>query len=717
MNDRSSEQMNYSELKFSRKHSFFNENIHFRWPIALLFALAIFGIMHFRETAVEMLEVNTTAPGYIVSQADFNFYDDEATIILKQEAVRDVGKIYKLDDNEIRQRRIEYENELMAQQNWLQSQDSSDFQELYRLGELFEKALDEMRFTDPRTLQKLREVQIPNLEYQIYTPLSLNEAATLPHHIWESLQSKLLPPATFSVEKIDYVIGWFQSKQWKLQEDIPAVALLSKKLKNRIADKYTFVAAGSRIIDQGDRVTPRHIAMMQAMQKKLQDNRNLWHPLTLVGSIIMTLLLISISTAYLHINHPKLLASNRSLLLLLTITLLTFALAKGTEYILLTYFNSLIDIVRYPIFVPFAAILLYNLMNPAIATFISGLLVIILTMALTFERQGFMFVNLVASLVAILSSRSLKQRNDIFVVCGKTWLATVLALVALSFYQNSQWSMHIVTDAITAAINMLLIAVLIVGLLPLLESTFNVMTDVSLMEYMNPNSTLVRRLSIEAPGTHQHSMIVGNLAEAAALAIGANGLFCRVATLYHDIGKIIAPHYFTENQSGGENPHMQLTPRESARIILGHVTEGVILANKAALPEQFIDIIKEHHGTTLAYYFYRKELERVGNDKSLVNEADFRYEGPRPRSKESAIVMLADSLEAASRSLDVINEETLSQLAARLTKDKAEDGQLDNCLLTFEELSIVKSALVKTLLAYGHSRVKYPSRETSDGET
>jgi hypothetical protein len=162
---------------------------------------------------------------------------------------------------------------------------------------------------------------------------------------------------------------------------------------------------------------------------------------------------------------------------------------------------------------------------------------------------------------------------------------------------------------------------------------------------------------------------------------------------------------------------MQLTPRESARIILGHVTEGVILANKAALPEQFIDIIKEHHGTTLAYYFYRKELERVGNDKSLVNEADFRYEGPRPRSKESAIVMLADSLEAASRSLDVINEETLSQLAARLTKDKAEDGQLDNCLLTFEELSIVKSALVKTLLAYGHSRVKYPSRETSDGET
>jgi membrane-associated HD superfamily phosphohydrolase len=147
-------------------------------------------------------------------------------------------------------------------------------------------------------------------------------------------------------------------------------------------------------------------------------------------------------------------------------------------------------------------------------------------------------------------------------------------------------------------------------------------------------------------------------------------------------------------------------------VIIAHVSEGVTMARKAGLPEQFIDIIKEHHGTTLAYYFYRKELEKMDGDKSLMDEKDFRYAGPKPRSKESAIIMIADTLEAASRSLEKITEESLMELAGRLIRDKADDGQFDNCLLTFEELATVKSTLVKTLVAYGHSRIKYPARET-----
>ena len=170
---------------------------------------------------------------------------------------------------------------------------------------------------------------------------------------------------------------------------------------------------------------------------------------------------------------------------------------------------------------------------------------------------------------------------------------------------------------------------------------------------------LLRRLTIDAPGTYQHSVVVGNLAEAAAAAIGANGLFCRVATLYHDIGKMVTPQYFTENQQGSMNIHQLLTPQESAQVIIAHVSEGVALARKAGLPEQFIDIIKEHHGTTLVYYFYRKQLEKVGGDKTLVDEKEFRYAGPKPSSKESAIIMIADSLEAASRSLEKMNEENL----------------------------------------------------------
>jgi putative nucleotidyltransferase with HDIG domain len=237
------------------------------------------------------------------------------------------------------------------------------------------------------------------------------------------------------------------------------------------------------------------------------------------------------------------------------------------------------------------------------------------------------------------------------------------------------------------------------------------MTDVTLMEYMDPNNDLLRRLTIEAPGTYQHSVVVGNLAEAAALAIGANGLFCRAATLYHDVGKIATSQYFTENQLGEVNIHQLLTPQESAQVIMAHVAEGVALGREAGLPEPIIDIIKEHHGTTLVYYFYRKQVEKMGGDPSKLDEREFRYAGPKPRTKESGIIMIADSFEAASRSLEKVNEETLTELIERIVREKVDDGQFDQCFLTFAELSIVKRVLVKTLLAAVHSRVKYPLAE------
>lgn len=234
------------------------------------------------------------------------------------------------------------------------------------------------------------------------------------------------------------------------------------------------------------------------------------------------------------------------------------------------------------------------------------------------------------------------------------------------------------------------------------------------MEYMDPNNELLRRLSVEAPGTYQHCLVVGNLAESAARAIGANGLFCRVATLYHDIGKLFNPHYFTENQLGGFNIHQLLTPLESTQVIIAHVPEGEALARKHRLPQSFIDIIREHHGTTLVYYFYHKQLEQMGGEEDKVDEKLFRYPGPKPHTKESVIIMLADTIEAASRSLDEITEEALNAMVDKLVKDKAEDNQLDDCQLTFEELGIVKKTLVKTLAITGHLRVKYPEKKKKD---
>jgi cyclic-di-AMP phosphodiesterase PgpH len=255
------------------------------------------------------------------------------------------------------------------------------------------------------------------------------------------------------------------------------------------------------------------------------------------------------------------------------------------------------------------------------------------------DTVTFLVIHIITAMVAIMTGRTLRRRKDVFIVCGKAWLSAILVVLAFDLYGNNPFSFSFLGELTSTFIFMILTAVLVVGLLPIFESTFRIMTDITLMEFMDPSNELLRRLTIEAPGTYQHSMVVGHLSESAASAISANGLFCRVATQYHDIGKLINPQYFTENQLGGVDMHQLLTPLESAQVIIAHVSEGVALARKVGLPEQFIDIIKEHHGTTLVYYFYHKQIELVGGQKSKVDERDFRYSGPKPRSKESTIIM------------------------------------------------------------------------------
>lgn len=712
MRDQISEQLNTTELKFSREQGFFDKSRIITLLIGGFLALGLFFILHVREIRLDVLELDSIAPGYIVAQHEADFLDDEATIILKQEAVRDIGKVYQISDSQIRQRKLEFENFILYNQEWGEGVSAPAFDDIYHDLDSIEKAMLSLRFTDPRTLQRIKELGLPVQSYQIFSPSGIGEEVSLPKQIWIFIFESAFPHEGIEGSIENVVMGFLEGKKWKIDEDIPTQRNIRRLVQKEVFDKYTHISAGSRIIDQGEKVTSRHLAMLQAIKKAANDERQLWSFPTILGSLLMSLLLTFISWIYFKINYPQISSSNRKLFLIVAITLLTLGFAKATEFFLVTSNSHLYELVKYPLFVPFAAILLCCLINPGVATFATGLLTILLTMSLVFDAQGFMIMNLVAALVAILTTHSLRRRKEIFIVCGKAWLACVIASLSIHLYTNTFWKSAILSDAVSAAVFLLLTAILVVGLMPLLESSFKVMTDATLMEYMDPNNDLLRRLSIEAPGTYQHSVVVGNLAETAALAINANGLFCRVATLYHDIGKMATPQYFTENQQGGMNMHQLLTPLESAQVIIAHVSEGVALARKAGLPEQFIDVIKEHHGTTLVYYFYRKQLDLVNGDKSQVDEKEFRYGGPKPRSKEAAIIMLADTIEAASRSLDKVSEETLMELANRLVREKAEDGQFDKCLLTFEELAIVKAILVKTLVAFGHSRVKYPKKET-----
>lgn len=711
MSDRKNDLEDQQELKFSGQQGFFDTSKTIRYLILFIFAVLLFLFLHFREVRVEVLELNTVAPRYIVTQVGFEFPDDEATLIRRQEAVRDIGKIYKLSDKIIRQKRIEFDNFLLYNQGWRAHAENGTYDALHRGAEAIEKALFLMRFTTSRTIQMMQEVEISTENYEPFTPPAYIDQTLLPDFIWESLQERYLPKDSYTPLSAALIIEFFKNSQWQMEEDIPAQRILRKKVQALVPEKMTFVPAGNRVIDQGERVTSRHIAMVQAMKQALSDKRNLYRVSTLLGSLLLTVVFISICVAYLQANYPRLLLSNRKLLLLVTIVVLTLGLAKLTEFFLLSSKNNLIDLVRHPLLVPFAAIMVCSLLNSGVATFVSGFLAVVMSITLSFDHAEFLVINLTTAIVAILTTSSLRRRKEIFVVCLKAWLCAIAIILSFHLYAANFASLSFTMDILSSCFFMLLTAILVVGLLPLLESGFAIMTDVSLMEYMDSNNDLLRRLTIEAPGTYQHSVVVGNLAEAAALAIGANGLFCRVATLYHDVGKMATSQYFTENQLGEMNIHQLLTPLESAQVIIAHVPEGVALARAAGLPEPIIDIIKEHHGTTLVYYFYRKQLDKMGGDKNKVDESEFRYSGPKPRTKESGIIMIADSFEAASRSLEKVNENTLTELIDRLVRDKVDDGQFDNCLLTFAELSTVKRMLVKTLLAAGHSRIKYPVHE------
>ena len=247
--------------------------------------------------------------------------------------------------------------------------------------------------------------------------------------------------------------------------------------------------------------------------------------------------------------------------------------------------------------------------------------------------------------------------------------------------------------------------ILTIGLLPIFESIFDVSTDITLLELSDLNRPLLKRLALEAPGTYHHSIIVANLAEAAAKAIGANVLLARVGAYYHDIGKIEKPEYFVENQTGAKNKHEKLVPSMSALILESHVKEGVEMAVEANLPKRIIDFIQEHHGTTLMSYFYNKALEQ-GATQELMDE--YRYPGPKPRSKETAIVMLADAVEAASRTLDDPKPSRMKSLIKKIIDSKLQAGELADSNLTFRELFAIQQSFLPVLISVFHPRVEYP---------
>ena len=373
----------------------------------------------------------------------------------------------------------------------------------------------------------------------------------------------------------------------------------------------------------------------------------------------------------------------------------------------------------------FAPLILAVLAGSTLA--ILGAFIISLLFSFMLEGSTEIFLaSFCATLAGIYLCRSISQRSRLMQASLATGAINALLALFIGLLSDTNHELigiHVLTCLTVSAIT----GMFVIGILPILENAFKFITDIRLLELTDTNHPLLRRLQMEAPGTYHHSLMVANLSENAARKLGANPLKCRACALFHDVGKLAKPEYFIENQLPGDNPHMSQNPSMSALIIKSHIPEGVELAKDHKLPRVIIDVIRQHHGTGLIHYFYHEAQKKTidpniqkdhhpdetqvpfMNDEEIeVDESTYRYPGPKPQFKESAIIFFADAIEAASRSLPKLNAQSLEELIDTIFEDRLEDGQLDDTPLTFQEIAEIKRSFTFTLLNMAHARTEYP---------
>lgn len=449
-----------------------------------------------------------------------------------------------------------------------------------------------------------------------------------------------------------------------------------------------------------------------------------------VQAVVVVTVIAATLMVHWHVSLPQTFRQNSTVALMLSVIVIQLLLVKLSEYVATTFapgggFRFLVE--PY-IFAPIVLSLLVGRRHGTFAVVYASLFGG-MTVA---KEEAFLFVifSMITGFVAIYLTNQVRKRNRLVIAGVYAGIACVFLAFTLGQItwpgldaNTSQWEM-VGKQALSAILVSTLTAVVVSGLLPLLEALFRITTDVSWIELADLNHPLLKRMTIEAPGTYHHSLVVATLAETAAEEIGANPIMCRVCSYFHDIGKMNKPAYFVENIGEAANPHDELTPNMSALIVMAHVKDGVDLAIKYKLNTDIVNVIREHHGTSLIRFFYhralkhREEVEKQveegkahEEDIPEVKEESFRYAGPRPRTRESAIISLADSVESASRSLQKPTPKKIEELIDDIFRDRLNDGQLDDAALTLEDLATIRHSFATTLRSMMHTRIEYPKME------
>lgn len=465
------------------------------------------------------------------------------------------------------------------------------------------------------------------------------------------------------------------------------------------------VMSGQKVIDRGDIVDEYTYRVLSSFEREIKRRSATQTQITntIIGQVIFVTLMVFLFTMYLGLFRRDYFNKPRSIAMLYTLmTLFPVVVSLMMRHNFLSVY--MLPFAMVPIFVRV-------FMDSRTAFVCHVTMILICTTAVRYQYE-FIIIQLVAGLIAIYSLRELTRRAQVFKTAILVGIGSTFVYLALQLMQDNDFSSmdhdmyyHFVVNAV-----LLLIAY---PMMYIIEKMFGFVSSVTLFELSNTNRGLLRDLSEIAPGTFQHSITVGNLAAEIANKIGANALLVRTGALYHDIGKMKNPVFFTENQAG-VNPHDTLTYQESARIIISHVTEGVKLAERENLPTIIRDFIVTHHGTGITKFFYIKYKNEHPEEE--VNPAPFTYPGPNPFTREQAILMIADGVEAASRSLPEYTEESISTLVNRMIDQDVTDGYFKECPITFRDLAIAKLVLIERLKAIYHTRISYPEMKKASEE-
>ena len=457
------------------------------------------------------------------------------------------------------------------------------------------------------------------------------------------------------------------------------------------------VTENERIIAKGDVVEGSKYEILMSL--KSEYDSQLWsnsnYNWIVFGYTILVALVLLMLMLFLHKYRPEIWENNTKMtFIFFNVILIVFLVTIVQKY----WLNYI-----YVVPVIILPIILKAFFDARLGLFVHVVTVLILGFIVPNSFE-FTFLQIIAGIVTILTVSELHRRANLFFSILKITLVYMLSYLAFSIIQegNAQqlkWS-YFVLFALNGVLSFLSLFLILIY-----EKTFNLVSDVSLLELSNTNSKLLRELNEKAPGTFQHSMQVANLAEASANEIGANAMLVRTGALYHDIGKMINPMYFIENQSTSVNPHNELPPLDSAEIIIDHVVKGIEMAKKNGLPDRIIDFIRTHHGTTMVYYFYKKQQELTPEG---INKKNFTYPGPIPFSKETAILMMCDACEAASKSIKDPTALLIDELVEKIINGQMNQGQYMNSNITFKEIQTIKKVIKKKLNNIYHLRIEYP---------